>query len=84
VHSEVPVREGAAVDISCFRGAELYLPSLQQAVSSSNMSMVDLLIEKGVDANKVTSHLGGAIQTARYDADKPVMERFRAAGRALH
>ncbi|KAH8759615.1 ankyrin repeat-containing domain protein, partial [Hyaloscypha finlandica] len=62
------------------KGADLYLTPLQQAVSSSNMPMVDLLIERGADVNKVTSHLGGSIQTARYHRDMAMVERLLAAG----
>jgi hypothetical protein len=80
---KVPVQDGADVDIGCFRDGEPNLPPLQHAVGSSNMLMVDLLIERGADANKVTSHVEGAIQTARYGADKPVVERLRAAGAGI-
>jgi ankyrin repeat protein len=76
------LEKGADVDIGCFRDGQLYLTPLQQAVSSSNMSMVDLLIERGADVNKVTSHLGGSIQTARYHTDMAMVERLLAAGGA--
>jgi len=76
------LEKGADVDIGCFRDGQLYLTPLQQAVSSSNMPMVDLLIERGADVNKVTSHLGGSIQTARYHRDMAMVERLLAAGAA--
>jgi hypothetical protein len=47
------------------------------------MSIVDLLVERGADINKLTSHLGGAIQTATYHGDKAIVERLLAAGAVI-
>jgi ankyrin repeat protein len=74
------LEKGADVDMGCFRRGELYLTPLQQAVSSGNMSMVDLLIENGAGVNKVSGHLGGAIQTARYHNDEAMVRRLLDAG----